>query len=93
MVDKATTKKATPKKKPIGFEMMKSFQKKIEKSFAKIQKEWDDCSVEINDYIYDGKKKNAPIIRTRLMDITKESKILRTIIQEAKDKLKPIYKS
>lgn len=92
-------KKAAPKakpatrKKPIGFEMMKSHQNKIEKLFEEIQGLFDECGESLNEYVYEGKKKNAAVSRAQLMDITKKSKELRNIIQEAKTKLKPIYKS
>jgi hypothetical protein len=86
-------KKQEPRKKPIGFEMMKSFQTSIEGSFEKLQKSFDECSEILNEYVYEGKKKNAALTRALLMEITKEAKTLRNIIQEAKTKLKPIYKS
>lgn len=94
----AAKKPATParkpatRKKPVGFEMMKSYQNAIEKSFELLQKHFDAVGVTLNEYAYEGKKKNAPIARQQLMDITKEAKKLRDIIQEAKVKLKPVYK-
>jgi hypothetical protein len=86
--------KAAPvRRKPIGFEMMKSYQNQIEKSYERLQLIFDQCGEDLNDYVYGGKKKMAAITRTHLMDITKEAKTLRVIIQEAKMKLKPKYKS
>lgn len=91
---KAVAAKAAPKKKkPIGFEMMKSYQNQIEKSYERLQLIFDQCGEDLNDYVYGGKKKMASITRTHLMDITKEAKTLRSIIQEAKMKLKPKYKA
>lgn len=96
---KAASTKTSPartpagKKKPIGFEMMKSYQTSIEKSFEKMQNLFDGCGESLNDYVYEGKKKNATVTRSLLMDISKEVKNLRNIIQESKMKLKPVYKS
>ena len=94
-----TTKKTNKKpevkqkrKKPIGFEMMKSHQNSIEKSFETLQGKFDNVGELIGDYVYSGKKVNAKLARADLVDIMKEAKVLRTIIQEAKTKLKPIYK-
>ena len=89
---KKPIRKSVSKKKPTGFEMMKSFQKKIEKSYTKLQTMFNICGEDLNTYIYEGKKKNAATARACLMDISKETKILRTLIQEAKVKLKPVYK-
>lgn len=90
---KSPARKPTKRKKPIGFTMMVSYQRQIEKAYETMQKLFDDCGTLLTEYIYDGKKKNAALSRAQLMTITKESKNLRNIIQEAKTKLKPVYKT
>jgi hypothetical protein len=85
-------KKAAPRKKAIGFEMMKSHQNALEKGFEELAGYFDNFSELLNEFVYDGKKAAAATSRAALMDITKKAKELRTIIQEAKVKLKPIYK-
>lgn len=102
-IKKTPAKKAVPaknparkpktRKKPIGFEMMKSYQNQIEKTYETMQNLFDGCGELLNDFIYNGKKKNAALSRAQLMNITKEAKNLRNTIQEAKTKLKPIYKT
>lgn len=89
---KAPARKATPRKKAIGFEMMKSHQNAIEKGFEELQNSFDAFGDDLNDFVYEGKKKSAATSRALLMDITKQAKALRVAIQEAKVKLKPIYK-
>ena len=90
---KSPARKPSTRKKPIGFEMMKSFQNQIIKSFETMQSVFDQCGELLNGYVYDGKKKNAALSRSQLMVLTKEAKSLRNVIQESKMKLKPIYKS
>lgn len=99
---KAAAKKTAPKRSParkpatrkraIAFEMMKSHQTAIEKTFEEMQEIFDTLGEDLNEYVYNGKKKNAAITRAQLMDLTKIAKTLRTTIQESKVKLKPIYK-
>ena len=88
----APAKKAAPRKKAIGFEVMASHKTAIEKSFETMQAKFDEIGESIAEFAYEGKKKNAAVVRAQLMDIIKGGKELRTIVQEAKTKLKPIYK-
>jgi hypothetical protein len=80
------------KKGTLRFEMMKSHQNALEKGFEELIGYFDNFSELLNEFVYDGKKAAAATSRAALMDITKKAKELRMTIQEAKVKLKPIYK-
>lgn len=90
---RTVAKKAAPRKKAIGFEMMKSHQNNIEKGFESLNEHFENFSELLNEFVYAGKKGAAATSRAALMDITKQAKALRTMIQEAKVKLKPLYKN
>jgi len=85
-------KPATKRKKAIGFEVMASYVKKINKEYEDMQKLFDGVAEELVDFLYEGQKKSAINARSKFQEITKACKGIRTSIQEAKSKLKPIYK-
>lgn len=85
-------KPATKRKKAIGFEVMPSYVTKINKEYEAMQKLFDGVAEELVDFLYEGNKKSATNSRAKFQDITKSCKSIRAAIQEAKTKLKPIYK-
>lgn len=94
-VPKKTASKAAPaskRKKAIGFEVMASHTNAINKEYESMQKLFDKSATQLSEFLFDGKKKSAADARATFQEIAKSCKAIRASIQEAKTKLKPIYK-